>query len=379
VSYFDPAGAQSAPVAPVSPTDGPDTTVYPPPAAPDPGYRTDAVPPAPPASTDPPQYRTPTPAAAPVSPDRAPEAVTRLLEQVSSVLLGDPTPIKLAISAFLAGGHVLLEDIPGVGKTLVAKALSVSIGGTFGRMQGTADLLPSDLTGVSIYEEDTRRWHVRQGPLFNNVALVDELNRATPRTQSALLEAMAERQVTIDGESYGLPDPFFVIATQNPHGDLGTFPLVAGQRDRFAVSLSLGLPGRQAERLLVSGSGGEPTLATIGPIADLAYWQTLRNQVGEIYVHPTVTDYALDLIDLVRNRVGRDQPLSTRAALMLLNLSRAHALVEGRPHVTPDDVQAIAPAALAHRLLDATNGDLVTARNWIHDFVKSLPVPPAPR
>src|SRR5262249_4577460 len=152
--------------------------------------------------------------------------------------------------------------------------------------------------------------------------------------------------------------PFFVIATQNPHGDLGTFPLVAGQRDRFAVSLSLGLPGRPAERQLVAGAGGEAALATIGPIADLGYWVTLRKQVADVYVHPTVADYALDLIDLVRDRVGGDQPLSTRAALILLGVSRAHAVVEGRPHVIPDDIQAVAPAALAHRLLDATNGDL---------------------
>jgi MoxR-like ATPase len=355
VSSHDPAGVPTAPSPPrPDPSNG---------SAPPPG-------PAAAASAEAP-WSAPAPA--------APDAVTALLTQVSSVLLGDPLPIRLAIAAFLAGGHVLLEDIPGVGKTLLAKALSQSIGGTLGRVQGTADLLPSDLTGVSVYEEDTREWRVRQGPLFNNIALVDELNRATPRTQSALLEAMAERQVTIDGESLGLPDPFFVIATQNPHGDLGTFPLVAGQRDRFAVSLSLGLPGRQAERQLITGSGGESTLATIGPIADLAYWRTLRDHVATIYVHPTVADYALDLIDLIRNRVGRDQPLSTRAAIILLQVSRTYALVEGRPHVTPDDVQAVATATLAHRLLDATNGDLVTARNWVYDFVKSLPVPPAPR
>jgi MoxR-like ATPase len=321
------------------------------------------------------------PAAPPRSPEEwsaAPTTVTALVEQVSSVLLGDQTPIRIAVAAFLAGGHVLLEDIPGVGKTLLAKALSRSIGGSLGRVQGTADLLPSDLTGVSVFEEDAREWRVRPGPLFNNIALVDELNRATPRTQSALLEAMAERQVTIDGESMPLPDPFFVIATQNPHGDLGTFPLVAGQRDRFAVSLSLGLPGRQAERLLVAGAGGESTLATIGPIADLGHWIGLRKQVDDVYVHPTVADYALDLVDLVRDRVGGEQPLSTRAALILLRVARAHAIVEGRPHVIPDDIQAIAPPALSHRLLDATNGDLVTARTWVHEFVQSLPVPPAP-
>lgn len=309
----------------------------------------------------------------------APERVTGLVDQVSSVVLGDPNPIKLAVAAFLAGGHVLLEDIPGVGKTLLAKALSRSIGGSFGRVQGTADLLPSDLTGVSVYEDDSRSWSFRPGPLFNNIALVDELNRATPRTQSALLEAMAERQVTVDGESHALPQPFLVIATQNPHGDLGTFPLVAGQRDRFAVSLSLGLPGREAERLLVAGTGGEPRLAALQPIADLQYWMNLREQVDQIFVHQIVTDYALDLIDLVRSRAGRDQPLSTRAALILLKVARANALVSGRKHVTPDDVQAVAPAVLAHRLLDATNGDLFAARNWVFDFLNSLPVPPAPQ
>lgn len=309
----------------------------------------------------------------------APERVTGLVDQVSSVVLGDPNPIKLAVAAFLAGGHVLLEDIPGVGKTLLAKALSRSIGGSFGRIQGTADLLPSDLTGVSVYEDDSRTWSFRPGPLFNNIALVDELNRATPRTQSALLEAMAERQVTVDGESHPLPQPFFVIATQNPHGDLGTFPLVSGQRDRFAVSLSLGLPGREAERQLVAGSGGEPKLATLQPIADLQYWMNLREQVEQIFVHQIVTDYALDLVDLVRNRAGRDQPLSTRAALILLKVARANAMVSGRKHVTPDDIQAVAPAALAHRLLDATNGDLFAARNWVFDFLNSLPVPPAPQ
>lgn len=309
----------------------------------------------------------------------APDRVTGLVEQVSSVVLGDPNPIRLAVSAFLAGGHVMLEDIPGVGKTLMAKALSRSIGGSFGRVQGTADLLPSDLTGVSVYEQDTHSWSFHAGPLFNNIALVDELNRATPRTQSALLEAMAEGQVTVDGSSHALPQPFFVIATQNPHGDLGTFPLVAGQRDRFAVSLSLGLPGRDAERLLVAGSGGEPQLATLRPVADLRYWMNLREHVGEIFVHQIVTDYALDLIDLVRARAGRDQPLSTRAALILLKVARAHALVAGRQHVTPDDVQAVAPAVLAHRLLDATNGDLFAARNWVFDFLRSLPVPPSPQ
>ena len=306
------------------------------------------------------------------------DEVTALLAQVTTVVLGDPAPVRLAVAAFLAGGHVLFEDIPGVGKTLLAKALAASLGGTFGRAQGTADLLPSDLTGVSVFEEDTRSWQFHPGPLFHDVVLVDELNRATPRTQSALLEAMAEGQVTVDGTSHPLPEPFYVIATQNPQGDLGTFPLVAGQRDRFAVSLSLGLPGRDAERQLVAGQGGEPLLAGLRPVADRVRWQELRRSTRAVFVHPAVGDYALELLDTFRARLGTQAPLSTRAAVTLLLVARGHAVVAGRDHVAPDDVQAVAVAVLAHRLVDATNGDLPTARAWVADVVRQTPVPPAP-
>lgn len=304
--------------------------------------------------------------------------VQALVDQVSSVIVGDRTPIRLAVAAFLANGHVLLEDIPGVGKTVLAKALAGSIGGSFGRVQGTADLLPSDLTGISVYEDDTRQWSFRPGPLFHNIALVDELNRATPRTQSALLEAMAEHQVTVDGTTHRLPDPFFVIATQNPQGDLGTFPLVAGQRDRFSVSISLGLPGRDGELALLSGSGGEPALAGIRPIADVERWTALRAQVEDVFVHDLVLRYLLDVVDAIRARSGQAQPLSTRASLMLLRVARAYAMVDGRDHVGPDDVQVVAPAALSHRILDATNGDLPTARRWVYDMLSQVQVPPTP-
>jgi len=306
-------------------------------------------------------------------------AIRALVDQVSGVVLGDPTPIRLAAAAFLAGGHVLFEDVPGVGKTLLAKALARSIGGSFGRVQGTPDLLPSDVTGITFLEEDTREWTFRPGPLFNNVVLVDELNRATPRTQSALLEAMAEGQVTVDGVTHPLPDPFFVVATQNPQsGDLGTFPLVGGQRDRFSVSLSMGLPGREAELRVLAGKGGDHALANLRPTADLAVWQRLRHEVDDVYLHPLVASYALDVVDTVRNRAGSRQPLSTRASLALVQLARAHAMAGGLSHVAPDDVQAVAVAGLAHRIIDATNDDLPTARTWVGEFLRQVPTPPSP-
>jgi len=302
-----------------------------------------------------------------------------LVRQAGSVLLGSPEPIAVAVDAFLARGHVLFEDVPGVGKTLLAKALARSIGGTFGRVQGTPDLLPSDLTGISHLDEDRRTWVFRPGPLFNNVVLVDEINRATPRTQSALLEAMAEGQVTVDGTTHPLPDPFLVIATQNPQNDdPGTFPLVAGQRDRFAVSLSLGLPGRGAEMELISGVGGTPALDHLQPVAGLHEWTALRDSVDDVFVHPTVATYALDIVDVVRTRSNSQQPISPRAALGTVQLARAHALAAGRDHVRPDDVQSVAVAALSHRIVDATNDDLVAARSWIGEFVRQVPVPPTP-
>ena len=306
-------------------------------------------------------------------------APARLVDQLAGVVLGNPTALRIAVAAFLAGGHVLFEDSPGVGKTVLAKAMALSIGGTSGRVQGTPDLLPSDLTGVSIYHEDTREWAFTPGPLFHHVVVVDELNRATPRSQSALLEAMAERTVSVDGTTHSLPDPFLVIATQNPHGDVGTFPLVAGQRDRLAVSLSLGLPGREVERRLVTGSGGDRELSHLVPVAPLPTWIALRSALEtEVVLHDVVVDYALDLIDVVRSRAGGDSPVSTRAAMVLLAVARGHAAVEGRSYVAPDDVQAIAVAVLAHRVIDVVAGHLPSARQFVEQIVRTLPVPPRP-
>ena len=240
---------------------------------------------------------------------------------------------------------------------------------------------PSDLTGVTYLDDDRRTWVFRPGPLFHNVVLVDEINRATPRTQSALLEAMAEGQVTVDGTTHPLPDPFLVVATQNPQlGDPGTFPLVAGQRDRFAVSLSLGLPGRAGR----AGAAGRARAAPrprrrSAPIAELDEWVAPARPRSTTCTStprspPTRSTWSTWSATALDSR----QPISPRAALVLVQLARAHALSDGRDHVRPDDVQAVAVAALAHRIVDATNDDLTTARTWIADFLRQVPVPAGP-
>ncbi len=319
----------------------------------------------------------PLPVPPPVGSTLPPAPVSALVDQVSGVVLGHPEVIRLAVAAFLAGGHVLFEDQPGVGKTLLAKALARGLGGSFGRIQGTADLLPTDVTGVSVWEEDSRTWRFQPGPVFHQVVLVDELNRATPRTQSALLEAMAEHQVSVDGSTHPLPSPFFVLATQNPEDDFGTFPLVAGQRDRFAVSLSLGLPGRDAERVLIRGQGGEGALRSVHAAANLEAWADLRDHLEErVHLSDVVADYALDLVDAARTRLGDVAPLSTRAALVLLRVARGLAVVRGRDHVAPDDVQAVVPAVLSHRVVDAADGHLSAARHRVAELVHQVPVPP---
>lgn len=298
-----------------------------------------------------------------------------IVENVSSVVLGKGDEIVLVTAGVLAGGHVLLEDVPGVGKTLLAKALARSVGGTAGRVQGTADLMPADITGVTVYDRGRGEWDFHPGPIFHNVVLVDEINRATPRAQSALLEAMAEGQVTVDGTAHCLPDPFVVIATQNPYGDVGTFPLVEGQSDRFALVVSMGLPGREAERALLRGDGGPVALDQLKAVVDGDDVRAAVAEVDATYVAPSVVDYVLDVVDATRSHPDLDHGASPRAARTLLQVSKAFAMVGGRDFCAPDDVKAVAVPVLAHRLGAVARRGTDATRKLVADLLTSVPVP----
>ncbi len=309
----------------------------------------------------------------------APAVGRALYENLSRVLRGKPEVIRLALVALLSGGHLLVEDVPGVGKTLLAKAMARSLGGTFRRVQATPDLLPSDLTGVSVFHRSSDgrgdTWEFRPGPLFANVVLVDEVNRATPRTQSALLEAMEERQVTVDGVSRDLPEPFFLVATQNPFEHSGTFPLVEGQRDRFSIVVQIGRPPRNAERELLLGVGGATHLDDLQPVTDVSRLAEAIAEVRRVHCEPAVADYVIDIADATRSHSEVVLGASPRASLGLLHAAQALAALTGRGFVTPEDVRAVAPAALAHRLILAGGPDLPAATALLHGLLSQVPAP----
>ena len=298
-------------------------------------------------------------------------AVSRQIEsRLGAVILGKPGQVRLATAALLAGEHLLLNDLPGVGKTTLAMTLAKVVGGSFGRIQGTPDLLPTDLTGASIYNQAEEKWVFRPGPLLTNVTLVDEINRITPRTQSALLQAMAEDRVTVDGITRPLPLPFMVVATMNPAGSAGTFALTAGQLDRFGLCLGLGPVDREVERRLLRGDGGATSLADVEPVLPADLLPELQSVIGGVHVSDSVLDYVLDLCDALRP-TGH---LSARSARSLLGLSRALAALEGRSFVVPDDVKTLAVPCLAHRLVG--EGEPVDARgSQVRSVVEEHPVP----
>jgi len=278
-------------------------------------------------------------------------AARRIGGAMEAVIEGKPDAVRLALAVLLAEGHLLIEDVPGVGKTMLAKSLARAIDGVFQRIQFTPDLLPSDITGVSAFNQERRDFEFKPGPVFANIVLGDEINRASPKTQSALLECMEERQVTVDGTTYALQAPFMVIATQNPVEMEGTYPLPEAQRDRFTARISLGYPSPAAERDMLNAHGSASPLDDLKPVARAADVQQLVVAVRDVLVSEPVKDYIISLVRETRNSPELRLGASPRATLQLLRASRAWAALDGRDYVIPDDVQALAGPVLAHRLL----------------------------
>ncbi|MDA8044246.1 MAG: AAA family ATPase, partial [Actinomycetota bacterium] len=276
-----------------------------------------------------------------------------LLANLSRVLLGAADAVMAAASVALSGGHLLIEDVPGVGKTVLAHALAASLGAELSRLQGHADLLPSDVTGVSVYSPDERSWEFRPGPVFAHVVLADELNRTPPRTQSALLEAMEEGQVSVDGQTWPLPRPHLVIATQNPVTQRGTYPLVESQLDRFAMATTIGYPDAEHEVSIVRHQGGRRALAELDAICTTEQWRQAQEVTEAVPVAEAVAAYAVALCRATRRAPEVELGASPRAAIWLIRAAQARAVLTGRPFVSPDDVKAAAGPCLAHRLVMA--------------------------
>ena len=300
--------------------------------------------------------------------------IQSLLNQLNTVIVGKSAQIQDCVACLLAAGHLLIEDVPGVGKTTLAHALSRTFGLQFSRVQFTADLMPSDLTGVSVYERGRESFVFHPGPVFAQVLLADEINRASPKTQSALLEAMEEKQVSVEGETRALPHPFFVIATQNPHDQLGTFALPESQLDRFLMRISIGYPDRAAERLLLAGSDRREMVDTLLPLLSQDELAELQRQVLAVHAAEPLLNYVQDLIAATRSGRWFLQGLSPRAGIALMRAAKAQALIAGRDYVAPDDVQAILPQTVAHRLVpvgDAGRG----AVEQVRAMVDAVPLP----
>lgn len=296
----------------------------------------------------------------------------KILDTINAIILGKSESIKLALSCLIARGHLLIEDLPGVGKTTLAHTLAATLGLSFQRVQFTSDMLPADILGVSIYNPEQHHFSFHRGPIFTQLLLADEINRASPRTQSALLEAMEEQQVTIEGESYPLSDPFFVIATQNPMHQIGTFPLPESQLDRFLMRIELGYPDPQAERALLMGEDRRQLLKALRASVDPSHLIELQQTASQIILSDALVDYVQALLAYTRESGQFYNGLSPRAGLGLIQASRAWALISGRDFVLPEDVQAVFPSIVQHRLQPR---DPAADHEWASAILQQVSIP----
>jgi MoxR-like ATPase len=305
------------------------------------------------------------------------QTTSRMRAGIEGVVTGRPELVRVTLAVLLAEGHLLLEDVPGVGKTTLAKAVAKSIDCTVGRIQFTPDLLPSDLTGVNIFRSQTHEFEFRPGPVFAHVVIGDEINRASPKTQSALLECMQEAQATVDGRSYPLPRPFLVVATQNPVEMEGTYPLPEAQRDRFMARLTVGYPSVEAELAMLEHQESSDPLDRLSPVTDATHVARLIETTRRLYAAPAVKQYVVDLVSASREDHGLRLGASPRAAIQLLRAAKSLAAMDARDHVLPDDVQQLAVPVLAHRLLPSTESRLSgrTTDAIVADIVDRIPLP----